>query len=334
MAEERGLVSVVLPMYNGAEYVLQAVQSILKQTYRNLELIAIDDASTDATPEIVSKVKDSRLVFLRNETNLGVAETLNRGLSTANGEFVARMDADDVSHRKRLELQVRTMVRRPYVGLVGAWVEAFGDIRRQRWRGLRLPPCHDDIAATLFFRNCLAHPTVVFRKSVLETQRLRYDRRDIGCEDFGLWTRVVRSTKAENLPLVLLRYRVHRSGMSSIARVGDERRCRAMKRILRDYAVASLQAERGRELIDILNGTGYYPGCDPRTTLEYCDQLERIAAAMPAHTLLRVIRRERARAFIDARLAHQRLRTSIGGRSTAQAMYLLREVTSRLLSRV
>ena len=99
-------VSIVIPVYNAEKYIKEAIESILNQTFSNFEFIIIDDGSIDATEEIIKSFKDSRIVYIKNEKNLGLIKTLNKGISIARGEFIARMDSDDISMPQRFELQL------------------------------------------------------------------------------------------------------------------------------------------------------------------------------------------------------------------------------------
>jgi glycosyltransferase involved in cell wall biosynthesis len=114
------MVSVIMPVFNAKLYLSEAVESILSQTFADFELITIDDCSTDGSLEILKSFaeKDKRVLVLDNERNLGVTPTLNRGLATANGELIARMDADDISLPERLEKQAAFLKAHPEVGLV------------------------------------------------------------------------------------------------------------------------------------------------------------------------------------------------------------------------
>lgn len=199
-------VTVLMPVRNGEKYVQEAMGSILGQTYRDFEFLVIDDGSVDGTPEILSGCKDTRLRPVRHAACIGVARTLNEGLQLARGEFVARMDADDVSRPDRLEAQVAYMERHPEVGICGTWVRLIdageGEIARY-------PTDPGEIRCRLLFNNALAHPSVILRREMLEARGLAYDPMDLHVEDYALWVRSSRCFPLANLPQVLLDYRVH-----------------------------------------------------------------------------------------------------------------------------
>ncbi len=120
-------ISVVLPVYNSEKYIAEAVQSILDQTFTDFELLIINDASTDGTLQILESFKDDRLKIINNPTNLKVVKSLNKGLELAQGEFIARMDADDIAYPQRFEKQIAYFKKYPQVDVCGTWVQAFGD---------------------------------------------------------------------------------------------------------------------------------------------------------------------------------------------------------------
>lgn len=199
----KDLISVIMPVYNGEKYLRDAIDSILRQTYPNFELIIVDDGSTDQSAHIVYSYKDDRIVYLKNETNLGIAETLNKGIRIARGEYIARMDCDDIAHPKRLESQLRLMKRNPQIGVCGGWVKFFGESNGF----MTYPIKSSHIKAFLIFRNAFAHPSVMIRKSVLLNHRLAYDTKSV-FEDYDLWIRISKYTELYNIPRILTYYRV------------------------------------------------------------------------------------------------------------------------------
>lgn len=199
-------VSVILPAYNAEKYIKEAMDSILCQTFRDLELIVLNDCSRDSTEQIITSCKDARLVYVKNAQNMGVAATLNRGLSLAKGEYIARMDADDISLPERLEKQVAYLDAHPETAVLGVGVERFGEEIAPQTRLFSADP--RQMQADLFFSCGLAHPGVMLRKSVIAALG-GYDREYEGLEDYELWCRVSRKHQVCALPTVLLRYRVH-----------------------------------------------------------------------------------------------------------------------------
>jgi glycosyltransferase involved in cell wall biosynthesis len=201
-------VTVLMPVYNAAPHLLQAVKSVLTGSFADFELLAIDDGSTDESAEILRNVADRRLRVVRNPGNQGVIATLNRGLDLAEGHFVARMDADDISMPDRLARQVAFMEANPEIGLSGTWARTFG---ARPARIIRLPLSSNEIRAQLFAFNALCHPTVMLRRNLFAQHDLRYAPDARHGEDLDLWMRAADYFGLANLPTVGLRYRMHAS---------------------------------------------------------------------------------------------------------------------------
>lgn len=201
-------VSVVMPAYNAAKYLREAIDSILAQTYTDFEFIIINDGSTDDTRAIIQSYDDPRIVYLENETNSGICVTLNKGLDAARGRYIARMDADDISLPERLAAQVAYMDAHPEVGVAGSDIVVFGeDFAPYTFKQLHTP---EDCMAGLLFNTCFAHPAVMIRKSVISEHNLRYNDVFRGLEDYELWWQISKYSKLNNIDIPLLRYRHHK----------------------------------------------------------------------------------------------------------------------------
>jgi glycosyltransferase involved in cell wall biosynthesis len=196
-------ISVVMPVYNGEKYLREAIDSILSQTYTDFEFIILNDGSTDKTEEIILSYTDPRIVYVKNEDNLQIVKTLNKGIGIAKGKYIARMDADDISLPERFEKQFKFMEENPEVGVCGAWIETFGN-QSLFWQ---YPVNHNEIRISLLFYSCMGHPTVMIRNDFRDL--LFYDQNYNKAEDYELWQRLVRITKFHNLPFFLLKYRLH-----------------------------------------------------------------------------------------------------------------------------
>ena len=207
------LVSVVLPVHDGEQYLAAAIDSILRQTHAHFELIVIDDGSGDGSAAIAASYVDPRLRVVRNERNLGLVETLNRGIELARGEFIARMDADDIAAPERLALQVQHMVAEPELAVLGTnitYADATGSVVG-RPRGL---PCGPALVRWRLLRGtCLYHPTVMLRRAALGDER--YSAQFIHAEDYDLWLRLSRRHRLDNLPQSLLLHRRHGQSVSA-----------------------------------------------------------------------------------------------------------------------
>ncbi|MEA2690371.1 MAG: hypothetical protein QOD51_2978, partial [Candidatus Eremiobacteraeota bacterium] len=159
------VVSCILPVHDGETYVREAIDSILAQTFADFELIVVDDVSSDRTPEILASVRDPRLRVVRSDTKGGIAGSCNRAIALARGRYVARMDHDDISLRRRFARQVAFLDAHPDVAICGTWVRMFaGGWRRDR----KLEPDSERIRCLFLMFNVLSHPSVMIRRDVLE----------------------------------------------------------------------------------------------------------------------------------------------------------------------
>lgn len=206
------LVSVILPVYNGAAFLRESIDSILSQTYRNLELVIIDDASVDRSLDVISSYSDKRIRIIRHDANAGLIATLNEGLQLAKGHYIARMDADDISHPDRLKLQVEFMEAQPGVALLGTQISIIGKSlpKRENISGKGL------VKAALLFSCIIPHPTVMLRSELVRKYNWRYDTSHFHCEDFGLWNTIAQSYDVDMLPEILLKYRSHPGQVSVV----------------------------------------------------------------------------------------------------------------------
>lgn len=207
-------VSVILPVRDGAAYISAAVQSILCQSHRDLELIIIDDGSVDSTPGILAgfAASDPR-VQVHRRPGRGLVATLNEGLEIATGEYMARMDADDVSFPHRLIRQLEHMEARPGCVLLGTGVRIFGNTISDQDV---LPETENEtIRFKALFQNPFFHPTVLLRSSLIKEKKLRYDPEFLHAEDYDFWVRLMGHGEVQNLPEVLLRYRRHEETVGS-----------------------------------------------------------------------------------------------------------------------
>jgi glycosyltransferase involved in cell wall biosynthesis len=206
-------VTVLMSVYNGQGFLRPAIQSILSQTFTDFEFLIIDDGSTDATVEIVRSFPDRRIKLFLNGSNIGLISSLNQGLSLATGEYIARMDADDISLSTRLERQVAFMDAHPRVGVCGSWLETFGIPPKSRWS----PPADDaQIRCEHLFHSDIYHPTVILRKDFFAQHNLSYNKRMTHAEDYDLWVRAGRVMQFANIPEILLHHRIHHDSVGTI----------------------------------------------------------------------------------------------------------------------
>ncbi len=206
-------VTVLLAVYNGAALLRASVGSILAQTFTDFELLVVDDGSTDETPAILREYKDSRLRVVKNERNLGLTRSLNRGLAEARGKFIARHDADDLSDARRLEKQVAFLSQHPEVQLLGTCAWRISPEGRTTGPN-DLPVTHDAIRWASVTDNPFLHTSVMFRRDCVLGEFRGYEERFAICQDFELWNRIAARYPVANLRARLVRMREHPSSMT------------------------------------------------------------------------------------------------------------------------
>ena len=208
------LISVIMPVYEGEQYLDAALASIRAQSLADFELIAVDDGSTDRTGQILARHgrEDPRVKPVRQD-HLGLVAALNRALSSSAGAFVASMHADDVARPERLEVQLAWLRARPSVALIGSAYDLLA--RDGRVVKTMHPPTDPQaIREMLPERNCFAHPTVMFRRDAVLAiggYRAAYPH----SEDYDLWLRLSETAELANLSQVLLSYRLHSRSVSA-----------------------------------------------------------------------------------------------------------------------
>jgi glycosyltransferase involved in cell wall biosynthesis len=202
-------VSVVMSVFNGQAFLVEAIESILGQTFRDFEFVIIDDGSIDRTAQLLERYArlDERVRVHRHE-NKGRATSLNIGIALARGQYIARMDADDIALRNRLEEQVRFMEEHPDVGLLGGAFELISDDGSQLMNTVRFPTEDSDIKSALLVDNPICHPTVLMRKAVSEAAG-GYRKALVDADDYDLWLRINERSQLANLNTCILQYRVH-----------------------------------------------------------------------------------------------------------------------------
>ncbi|MFZ3483536.1 glycosyltransferase family 2 protein [Sphingomonas sp. 3-13AW] len=205
------LVSVIIPTHNRSHFVVDAISSILAQTMQDVEVIVVDDGSTDDTQQRVAEVRDARVGYLRHPSNMGEAASRNTGLDAATGKYIAWLDSDDVARPRRLAVQVAYLERHAELAMVGS---AAGKLRAdgRRKPGRRLPPLdHELISAWLVFRSAFQQSSLTGRADVL--QRYRYNGAFPVCCDVDVLQRLSRDHRLANLPQTLIDRRLHSGQM-------------------------------------------------------------------------------------------------------------------------
>ncbi|MFZ4712607.1 MAG: glycosyltransferase family 2 protein [Bacteriovoracaceae bacterium] len=202
-------VSIILPIYNAEKFLHKCVESLLAQTFQDFEILAINDGSTDGSLNILKSYHDQRLKIINNEVNKGLIYTLNRGLKESQGDFIARMDADDICHPQRLEKQLQFFSEHPKVDVASTDMVLIDENDRPMFRPFI--PVTDPILMKwiLLRRNMLYHPTVMIRKSSFKGDELAYDPNALYAEDYDLWLRLSKAKVLVNQSEILLFYRRH-----------------------------------------------------------------------------------------------------------------------------
>lgn len=198
------MISVVMPVYNAEQYLNEAIDSILTQTYIDFEFIILNDGSIDKTEEIILSYDDPRIVYIKNEANLQIVKTLNKGIALAKGKYIARMDADDISLPERFEKQMEFMGQNQEIDVCGSWMGLIGKPSSHIWI---YPKTHEEIKAQLLFNTPMAHPTLMIKKSFFND--FKYNVFSNKAEDYHLWNESIDVKKFINIPEVLLMYRLH-----------------------------------------------------------------------------------------------------------------------------
>lgn len=204
-------ISIIMPVWNGEKYLAVAIDSLLAQTFTDFELLVVDDGSTDRTPEILRAYADPRLRVLWLD-HAGIVVALNHGLSQARAEWIARLDADDLSLPRRLERQWQAVSGRPQAVLCHTAVTFFGDDNLVMGES-RLPRSRSFTALRLCYQSPIVHSTVLFKKSVALAVG-GYLPEERHAEDFSLWGRLLEQGEFIALTEKLVRFRWHAQSVS------------------------------------------------------------------------------------------------------------------------
>ncbi len=209
-------ISVLLPVYNGEKYLNEAIESILSQAFTDFEFLIINDGSTDKSEEIIKSYKDSRIIFVNNHKNKGLILTLNEGLKIAKGNYIARMDQDDISTQNRLKEQNDYLEKNQNITLIGGWAEVID--KNGRTTGYKKPLLdYYEIKFNLLSHNPLIHSTIFFRKNIADKlggYNIKYEH----AEDYELYSEMVKNYKITNLPKFFIKFRIHKDSIGQTLR--------------------------------------------------------------------------------------------------------------------
>jgi len=270
------LVSVVMPVYNGERFIVEAVRSVLAQSFSDFELLVVDDGSTDRTPALLAadQAADPRLLVHRQPSNKGFLAALEAGCARARGRYIARMDADDVSLPERLACQVAFLDAHPEVGVVGSAIQVI-DGSGVRGRIKSYPSGSGLAAWSMVFFNALAHPATMLRRTAFEAAGGYPAGCSGGTEDYAIFLEISRKSRLTNLPDVLLLYRVWGGNMTHLKWEAQERDA---VRLLRLFLRTSFGFELAEADALALRGLSrdQYPQ-DPATAVRIGGIIEQLA---------------------------------------------------------
>ena len=205
-------ITVLMPVYNAEPFLQEAIDSILHQTFADFEFIIINDGSTDRSEEIIKSYTDPRIKYYANGHNLKLIATLNKGFDLAEGKYIARMDADDISLPDRLQQLYNLMESDETIGLCGTWFETFSGDKTVSTS--RYGADHSTICFKHLYQIHLSHGTCMFRTAVLKKHGLYFNPDFSHAEDYELWSRISLVTKLANVQQVLYRVRQHENEVS------------------------------------------------------------------------------------------------------------------------
>ena len=204
-------ISVIMPVYNTKEeFLREAVESILNQTYSDFEFIIINDGSTNNAEDVILSYKDERIVYIKQE-NQGIVSALNNAWNKASGEYIARMDSDDISMPDRFEKQIKFLETNPEYSLVGGQVRVLGTDKI-----IKLPT---EVELMDLLADCtFIHPSIMFRKADFGRYNLHYSEEAIFAEDYLLYAKAIKYLKMTNLDDIVLDYRIYSKNTSTANR--------------------------------------------------------------------------------------------------------------------
>lgn len=211
MINERPFISVLMPVFNAADFLHDAIKSILTQSFTHFELLIIDDGSTDESLEIAYQFDDSRIRIIPLDRNKGIISALNFGLSVAKGKYLARMDADDIAFPNRFEKQIDFLENNSSIGCLGTDFKWLDEPSEKSWVQYYDA---ENIKISLLFGCSICHPTVMFRMREIRRYNLTYPNKYPYAEDYAFWVSLSQYMKIANLTEPLLYYRRHDSQIS------------------------------------------------------------------------------------------------------------------------
>ena len=224
-------VTVFMPVYNARSYLQEAIRSILNQTYKDFELLIIDNCSTDDSVSIVESYNDTRIHLVVNNENIGLAGSRNKALEICDSGYIAFLDADDIAMPDRIRTQVQYMDEHKDIAAVGSYsatIDGYGN-GKDMFRPQLLNSNY--IRAYMVFNNAIANSSAMVRKSVLDNNNIRYADNCYGVEDYKFWCEVIKYGDIANMGEILLKYRVT---PGSITAEANSYRLNERKRVIKE----------------------------------------------------------------------------------------------------
>ena len=200
-----------MPVFNAEKFLREAIDSIIDQSFTNWELLIINDGSTDSSESIIQSYTDKRIQYYKNDQNIGLISTLNKGIGLCTGNYIARMDADDISEKDRFKAQLAFLEKNEDYAMCGSYAKVIDENNNETGKILNLQT-NDFLQINLLFSVPFIHPSMMFRSKVLKNNY--FDPEYKHAEDYELWCRIANNYKIANIPDYLLRYRWHMNNVS------------------------------------------------------------------------------------------------------------------------
>jgi len=270
-------ITILMPVFNAERYLSEAIESILNQTFVDFEFMIINDGSTDNSEEIIERYTDKRIRFIKNEKNLGLIATLNKGFNLIDSEYIARMDADDVSLPTRLEKQILFMDKNTDIVVSGTSIQLLYNTGRTKNYIVRQNP--QEIKTQLLFFTALMHPTVIIRRQVIADNNFRYNLNHYGAEDYGIFQEISFYYKLSNIREVLLKYRINQLGITQIAE-GDLKKRNSMLITIYEQAFRKLGVDASERDLEkfrmFISGQGFVDNADIENIANFLKLLKKV----------------------------------------------------------
>ena len=265
-----------MSVFNGEKFIKEAIDSILTQTYTNFELLIVNDSSTDATLDIITSYDDKRIVLINNIENLGLTKSLNKGMVLSKGKYIARQDADDISHENRLLKQVTYLESNPEVTILGTQshiINKKGEILSPPI-GWKRPVNKNSIRWFCMFDSPFYHSSVMMKRDVIQEQFDGYNENYRTSQDFELWSRVVYKYDCANLDEKLISFRYHNS---SISKNYNSDSIKRMKQIMENAILECLKSKSPKGFVEELSKLINYNSSNRFLQHSSCKRRNRIA---------------------------------------------------------